>query len=253
MTKAFTRRRLLATAGLATPALLLGYYGKTPDKKTQQALLRSGEWLSFRARNLIGRNALAREYEPEDISPEFRTNGATLPKTQQWNADAKTGFQTWKLQVDGKVNTPQSFSLAQLKALPARTQITRHDCVEGWSAIGQWTGVPLSSILKTVGLTDDARYIVFWCADEMGSWQYYESIDLIDAFHPQTILAFGMNGQNLPVEHGAPARLRVERQLGYKQAKFIMRIEAVSSFEQLGDGKGGFWEDLGNYEWYAGI
>lgn len=253
MTRLITRRRLLTGAGLATPALLLGYYGGLPGAKTQQALLRSGEWLSYRARSLIGQNALAREYAPEDISPEFRTNGTTLPKTEQWNIDAADKFKTWRLQVDGKVRSPRTFSLADLKSYPARTQITRHDCVEGWSAIGQWTGVPLASLLKTVGLTQDARYIVFWCADEMGDWQYYESIDLIDAYHPQTILAYGMNGDDLSVGHGAPIRLRVERQLGYKQAKFIMRIQAVASFRHLGDGKGGFWEDLGNYEWYAGI
>jgi hypothetical protein len=132
-----------------------------------------------------------------------------------------------------------------------------HDCVEGWTAIGKWTGVPLGLLLHAAGLRPDARYAVFHCADDYeqsldGSGRYYESIDLIDALHPQTILAYGMNGQELPVAHGAPLRLRVERQLGYKHAKYVMRIEVLDSFQSIGRGKGGFWEDRG-YEWYAGI
>jgi DMSO/TMAO reductase YedYZ molybdopterin-dependent catalytic subunit len=150
------------------------------------------------------------------------------------------------------VENPVELSLQEIKALPSRTQITRHDCVEGWSAIGEWTGVPLSNLLQTAQLKPNARYIVFRCADELLNSLYYESIDLIDAFHPQTIMAYQMNGQMLPVPHGAPLRLRVERQLGYKMAKYVMRIEAVESFGHLGRGRGGLWEDLG-YEWYAGI
>ncbi|MEO6340083.1 MAG: molybdopterin-dependent oxidoreductase, partial [Caulobacteraceae bacterium] len=147
--------------------------------------------------------------------------------------------------------------MADLKRLPQRTQITRHDCVEGWSAIGKWTGTPLGPLLKTVGLAPNARFAVFHCADDLeqsldGTGRYYESIDLIDAFHPQTILAHTMNDKPLEVAHGAPLRLRVERQLGYKHAKYVMRIEIVDSFAHFGHGKGGFWEDRG-YEWYAGI
>ena len=140
--------------------------------------------------------------------------------------------------------------------MPARTQITRHDCVEGWSAIGKWKGPTLGSVLQLAGLKPNARFIVFSCADNLQAGmflaQYYESIDLIDAFHPQTILAYEMNDRPLPVAHGAPLRLRVERQLGYKQAKYIQRIEAVASLAPHGGGAGGFWEDRG-YEWYAGI
>jgi DMSO/TMAO reductase YedYZ molybdopterin-dependent catalytic subunit len=132
-------------------------------------------------------------------------------------------------------------------------QITRHDCVEGWSAIGKWHGVELSRILDHAGLSTRAKYIVFHCADRFGDKPYYESIDLIDAFHPQTILAFGLNGHLLPVPNGAPLRLRVERQLGYKQAKYIQRIEAVASLSRVHGGKGGYWEDNVDYEWYAGI
>jgi DMSO/TMAO reductase YedYZ molybdopterin-dependent catalytic subunit len=150
-----------------------------------------------------------------------------------------------------------SFSLDDLRALPARSQITRHDCVEGWSCIGGWTGPQLSRILDFVGLRPEARYIVFHCADELpryfdGSHSYYESIDLVDAYHPQTILAYAMNGKPLGIPHGAPLRLRVERQLGYKMAKFVERIEAVAELDHLRGGRGGYWEDNG-YEWYAGI
>jgi DMSO/TMAO reductase YedYZ molybdopterin-dependent catalytic subunit len=137
--------------------------------------------------------------------------------------------------------------------MPSRTQITRHDCVEGWSAIGKWKGAELTPLLQSVGLKPEARYLVFHCADtlEPGA-RYYESIDLIDAFHPQTILAYDMNDAALTVPHGAPIRLRVERQLGYKHAKYVMRIEAVSSYASIAGGNGGFWEDRG-YAWYAGI
>ena len=165
------------------------------------------------------------------------------------------GFADYRLVVDGLVERPLSLSLAELRALPARTQITRHDCVEGWSSIGKWTGARLAPLLDRAGLKPQARYLVFHCADSLADGphgRYYESIDLIDARHPQTILAYEMNDALLPVKHGAPLRLRVERQLGYKHAKYVMRIEAVESFAHIHGGKGGFWEDRG-YEWYAGI
>jgi DMSO/TMAO reductase YedYZ molybdopterin-dependent catalytic subunit len=163
-------------------------------------------------------------------------------------------FRRWRLKIHGLVLRPLDLSLNNLRLMPARTQITRHDCVEGWSAIGQWTGVPLSALLKMAGMRSETRYIVFYCADtlETGADPYYESIDLIDAFHPQTILAYDLNGKPLPIANGAPLRLRVERQLGYKHAKYVMRIEAVQHLGHIGGGKGGFWEDRG-YEWYAGV
>jgi DMSO/TMAO reductase YedYZ molybdopterin-dependent catalytic subunit len=162
------------------------------------------------------------------------------------------GFGDWRLTVSGMVTRPLSLSLAQLRALPQRSQITRHDCVEGWSAIGEWTGPQLSHLLRLAGLGKDARYIVFRCADRLGGVPYYESIDLIDAFHPQTIVAHTLNGDPLPVKNGAPLRMRIERQLGYKHAKYLTGIEAVASLEAIGGGKGGYWEDRG-YQWYAGI
>jgi DMSO/TMAO reductase YedYZ molybdopterin-dependent catalytic subunit len=141
--------------------------------------------------------------------------------------------------------------------MPARTQITRHDCVEGWSCIAKWTGTPLGLLLDAAGPSPSARYAVFSCFDTLengftGPIRYYESIDLHDARHPQTILAYGMNDQPLPVANGAPLRVRVERQLGYKMAKYISRITLADSLEGFGDGGGGYWEDRG-YEWFAGI
>ena len=137
--------------------------------------------------------------------------------------------------------------------MPARAQITRHDCVEGWSAIGKWQGPMLGTRAEGGGAAPAARYIVFTCADLYGGAPYYESIDLVDAFHPQTILAWAMNDAPLAVAHGAPVRLRVERQLGYKHAKYVMRIDAVASLDGIGKGKGGYWEDNVDYDWYAGI
>ena len=137
--------------------------------------------------------------------------------------------------------------------MPSRTQITRHDCVEGWSAIGKWRGVQLGHLFKQVGLQPNARFVVLHCADEFDGTPYYESIDLADAFHPQTILAYAMNGEPLSITHGAPLRLRVERQLGYKQAKYVMRLEVVALLSEVGGGRGGYWEDEVGYDWYAGI
>jgi len=204
---------------------------------------------------LATRKAMAQEFTPGDLSPTFRSNGTAEPDNAQYAALAANHFADYALEVGGLVAAPRRFTLAELRALRSRTQITRHDCVEGWSAIGQWTGVPLSAVLERAGLRPEAKYIVFHCADPMEGTpesRYYESIGLDDALHPQTILAYGLNGHDLPVANGAPLRLRVERQLGYKMAKYVMRIEAVESFAKIGGGKGGYWEDRG-YEWYAGI
>lgn len=210
-------------------------------------------------RALIGRHALAREFTRADISRDFRANGTLNPQDADYKTLAGAGFADWTLVVDGLVEQPLSLTLDQLRSEPARTQITRHDCVEGWSAIGEWTGARLGALLRRARLKPQAKFIVFHCMDTLDpagtdnlKGRYYESIDLDDAFHEQTILAYAMNGQPLAVPHGAPLRLRVERQLGYKQAKYIRRIEAVADLAHIGLGKGGFWEDRG-YEWYAGI
>jgi DMSO/TMAO reductase YedYZ molybdopterin-dependent catalytic subunit len=245
-----SRRRLLALGGAAT---LLGGCDEAGQSPTFREILASGEWLSHRVQRLLGGSALAREYAESEMSPDFRTNGNTRPRSGEWARLAAEGFTGFRLVVDGLVGVPQSLSLAELRAMPARTQITRHDCVEGWSAIGKWTGVPLAAVLERARLSPDARFVVLHCADDFRGTPYYESIDLVDAFHPQTILAYGMNDGVLPIGHGAPLRLRVERQLGYKHAKFIMRIEAVASLAGIGRGQGGFWEDVADYDWYAGV
>lgn len=256
-TKLDRRSFLTGGAVLGGTLFLGGCQGPTAQPWVQQ-ILASADILTYRVqRFLLPESALAPEYSKADISKDFKANGSTNPQTPDYLKLAKTGFRDWRLKVGGLVEQPLSLSLADLRAMPARTQITRHDCVEGWSCIGQWTGVQLKAVLEKAKLSPKARYIVFYCADDLGggdtaATRYYESIDLNDAFHPQTILAYGMNGQPLSIPHGAPLRLRVERQLGYKMAKYLMRIEAVESFADIRGGHGGFWEDRG-YEWYAGI
>ncbi|GAC1690673.1 MAG: molybdopterin-binding protein [Candidatus Dormibacteraceae bacterium] len=197
---------------------------------------------------------MAREFAESDLSPIFRSNGTSDPDTAAYNKLRENQFADWRLAIGGLVAKPLQLSLANLRAMPSRTQITRHDCVEGWSAIGKWTGLPLGSVLNMAQIMPHARYVVFYCADnlEVDSDPYYESIDLIDAFHPQTILAYALNGKPLPVPNGAPLRLRVERQLGYKHAKYLLGIDAVARLDHIRGGKGGYWEDRG-YEWYAGV
>jgi DMSO/TMAO reductase YedYZ molybdopterin-dependent catalytic subunit len=247
-----TRRKLIG--GIAAAGGLLGGCDKLGENPGFRKILFSAEDAHrFLQRSLTDRMALAREYRPDQMSPVFRTNGTNNPGTPEYQAHADSRFANWRLQVGGLVQRPLALSLAQLRSMPTRTQITRHDCVEGWSAIGKWHGVPLKLVLEQAGLRSSARYIVFHCADLIGGAPYYESIDLVDAFHPQTILAWGMNDNLLTVGHGAPIRLRVERQLGYKQAKYVMRVEAVDDLHRVRGGKGGFWEDAADYEWYAGI
>ena len=252
------RRRWLKVAGASLGGLWLAACDKfATDPKTLKTLA-GAEGLTRRAQRLvIDRKAMAREFSPADISRDFKANGSINPPDEDYQAHVAAGFADYRLVIDGLVERPLSLSLAQLRAQPSRTQITRHDCVEGWSSIGKWTGARLGPLLDQAGLKKNARYIVFHCADTLeqtldGSGQYYESIDLIDAYHPQTILAYAMNDAPLAVPHGAPVRLRVERQLGYKHAKYVMRLEAVEDFTHMGRGNGGFWEDRG-YEWYAGI
>jgi DMSO/TMAO reductase YedYZ molybdopterin-dependent catalytic subunit len=246
------RRTLVA--GVAT---LLSGCDRLSEDPTVQQFLGSATRLTRLAQRLVsGRQALAPEYTQADLSPHFKSNGTSDPDDDDYQALVANNFTDWRLQVDGLVRNPGQFSLDDLRALPSRTQITRHDCVEGWSCIGKWKGAILAGLLSKVEPQPTARYAVFHCADPMENGdpdtKYYESIDLGEASHPQTILAYEMNDTVLPVAHGAPLRLRVERQLGYKMAKYIMRIELVESFARIRSGKGGYWEDLG-YAWYAGI
>ena len=239
---------------VGTSGLLVAGCDRLDRSETFRGILRSSEGLTMKAQRLITpRDALAPEYSASDMSPIFRSNGTRLPNTSEYAQHLAENFANWRVAVDGLVARPLSIPIQKLRDLPHRTQITRHDCVEGWSAIGKWHGVPLATILHAAGLSTRAKYIIFHCADRFGPRQYYESIDLIDAFHPQTLLAWGMNDRLLPVPNGAPVRLRVERQLGYKHAKYIQRIEAVESLAGVYGGRGGYWEDTNDYEWYAGI
>lgn len=235
-------------------ALTLSGCERVTRSPTVRKVLTLGEKATLTGQRLVtDRNALAPEFTRADLSPRFRVNGNAMPASTDYARHVADGFANWQLEVGGLVRNPLRLTLAQLKAAPQRTQITRQDCVEGWSAIGEWTGTPLSLVLKSAGISDKAQYIVFHCADDFSGIPYYESIDMIDAMHPQTILAHTMNRQPLPIGHGAPIRLRVERALGYKQAKFVMRIEAVSSLGGIHGGKGGYWEDHSGYQWFAGI
>ena len=246
-----SRRRFI---GIGSSSLLLGGCDRLNRSPEFRGLLRSAEKLTMNTQRLVSpRDALAREYGEADMSPIFRSNGTSMPGTPEYARHLAENFANWRLVVDGLVARPLSIPLTTLRSIPHRVQITRHDCVEGWSAIGKWHGLELSRILDAAGLSTRARYIVFHCADRFGDKPYYESIDLVDAFHPQTILAWGMNGHLLPVPNGAPLRLRVERQLGYKSAKYVQRIQAIESLAGIYGGKGGYWEDNVDYEWYAGI
>lgn len=249
-----SRRRLLTGLGAVGASSLLAGCDWTKSQSVQDFLGQT-QWLTQDAMRLVSsREALAREYPASAIAPEFRPNGTIQPQNAQYQALLNNGFADYRLAIHGAVKQPMQFSLADLKAAPSRTQVTRHDCVEGWSCIGQWTGAKLGDLLDRVQPTEAARFVVFHCADYLynAPQPYYESLDMLEAYHPQTLLAYGLNGQDLPVANGAPIRLRAERQLGYKQAKYVMDIELVESFDHIQGGKGGYWEDRG-YNWWAGI
>jgi DMSO/TMAO reductase YedYZ molybdopterin-dependent catalytic subunit len=244
-----TRRRAIV-AGLASlGGLALTRYPKDLPP-TYGNLLRMGDTLTYAAhRTLLPGESLVREYSRKDIT-SFPATGTTNPGVSvrsalgdEYRQFQRGVFAEWRLSVEGRVATPRTFSLGELKLLPSRTQITRHTCEEGWTAIGQWTGVPLSAVLGAVGILPSARFVVFH------SYDWIDSIDLLDALHPQTILAYGMNGRELPIAHGAPVRLRVERQMGYKSMKYLRRIVVADEFDD-----GGRQGNIQNgWAWYTGI
>ena len=251
-------RRHLLLGGAALALSGCKVFDSASDKDSPlHRLFASHEGLTRASQRALIGESLAPEYTDADIRQGQRPNGSVDPDSAGYRQMAGNGFADYRLTVTGMVETPLSLSLAQIAALPSRTQITRHDCVEGWSCIAKWTGTPLGTVLNLAKPTLTARYAVFHCFDATqrslaGEVFYYESIDLIDAYHPQTILAYGMNSAALPVANGAPLRLRVERQLGYKMAKYVHTIELVDSFASLGAGHGSYWADRG-YDWYAGI
>jgi DMSO/TMAO reductase YedYZ molybdopterin-dependent catalytic subunit len=246
-----TRRRAIATGLTAAGGLVLARYVPKDLPPTYGNLLRMGDTFTYAAhRTLLPGQSLVKEYREADIT-SFPATGTTNPgdsPRSQLGHDYRrmhaAAFADWRLAVEGSVARPRTFSLADLKALTARTQITRHTCEEGWTAIGQWTGVPLAVVLDAVGILPAARFVMFYSFDE-----WTDGIDLLDAFHPQTILAYGMNGRDLPTQHGAPLRLRVERQMGYKSMKYLQRIVVVNEFDD-----GGQNGNIQNgWAWYTGI
>jgi DMSO/TMAO reductase YedYZ molybdopterin-dependent catalytic subunit len=248
-----TRRKLITTglaavagaSGLAAAARLADRYGLIPPD--HGGIYGIGETLTYAAQRLLmSHHSLAREFDRTHISKVFPVNGEA-PENETYRRLLARGFADWRLAVDGLVARPTSFSLTELQRLPSRTQITHQACEEGWSFIAEWTGVPLSEVLNVVGVGTQAKYVAFFPFDE--SW---DSLDMPDAWHPQTLLAYAMNAQELPTSHGAPIRLRVARQLGYKSVKYLSRITVTDSLKVIGKGLGSYSPEVG-YSWYAGI
>ncbi len=244
----FDRRRFMSGLAVLAGGSLAGCRQETYLPPSYGSLFGVSDMLSMSAQRLILRNQpLAREFDAALISKGFPAIGTTMPEDETYLRHLADGFARWRLPIDGLVQRPLHLSLPELRSLPARTQVTGHSCERGWTAIGQWTGVPLVNVLRLAGMRPEARYVVFYAVD---GW--YESLDLFDALHPQTLLAYGMNGADLPVQHGAPVRVRVERQLGYKSIKFVNRISVVDSLAGIKTGKGSLAAQFG-YSWYAGI
>jgi DMSO/TMAO reductase YedYZ molybdopterin-dependent catalytic subunit len=253
MSDVLSRRKLIKTglaaaagaSGLGVAAHLANRYGLIPPD--HGGIYGFGETLTYAAqRLLVSHHSLAREFNRSQISRVAPINGQP-PEDETYQRQLAGGFADWRLTVDGLVARPSSFSLSDLKRYPSRSQITHQACEEGWSFIAEWTGVPLSYVLNLVGVQPQAKYVVFFPFDE--SW---DSLDMPDAWHPQTLLAYGMNGQELPTPHGAPVRLRVARQLGYKSVKYLSHITVTDTLKNIGKGLGSISPEIG-YSWYAGI
>jgi DMSO/TMAO reductase YedYZ molybdopterin-dependent catalytic subunit len=244
------RRKLLAAAGsaagLAVAARIANRYGLIPPDWS--GVYGPGETLTYAGLRMLtsSRHSLAREFSRAEISKVAQVSGDP-PRNAEYRRLLQGGFADWRLSVDGLVAHPASFALADLKRYPSRSQITEHTCEEGWSYVAEWTGLPLASLLNMVGVLPQAKYVVYFPFD--GFW---DSIDMQDAGHPQTLIAYGMNGQELSPEHGAPARLKVPRQLGYKSVKYLSRITVTDTLKNIGKGFGSSSPEAG-YSWYAGI
>ena len=247
--KYLSRRKLLAGAagmsGLAVAARLASRYGLIPPD--HRGIYGPGETLTYATHRLLTRHSMAREFPRDKISKAPFANGKP-PKDEAYDRLRAAGFAGWRLEVGGMVARPTSFSLADLRSLPSRSQITHLACEEGWSFIAEWTGVPVSHVLEAVETAPQARYVVYHSM-EHGWW---DSIDMADALHPQTLLTYGMNGGDLPEGHGGPLRVRVPRQLGYKNVKYVARLTVTDSLKGFGQGLGSAAPEFG-YSWYAGI
>jgi DMSO/TMAO reductase YedYZ molybdopterin-dependent catalytic subunit len=237
-----SRRALVGTAlgasGVAVAGRLAAANGLTPPE--WHGIYGPGDTMSYAAQRLLTRNSMAREFSREQISKAPFANKIARPSKEFLQLQAG-GFAEWRVVVNGLVERPTTLSLADIKSYPSQRQITQLACEEGWSYIAEWIGVPLVQILNAVGMKPQAKYVIY---DSMGKG-WTDSIDMADALHPQTILAYGMNGGELPVGFGGPLRMRVPRQLGYKSVKFINRITVTDSIQDL--------PPPGNYSWYAGI
>jgi DMSO/TMAO reductase YedYZ molybdopterin-dependent catalytic subunit len=251
---ALSRRKLITTglatvaggSGLAVAAKIAGRYGLIPPDSG--GIFGVGETLTYGVQRILmsSRHSFAREFNRSEISKVIPVSGPP-PATDPYQRDLADKFANWRLTVDGLVSRPTSFSLDELKRFPMRTNITHQACEEGWSFIAEWTGVPLSYVLNLVGGDPRAKFVVLYPYDSL-----WDSIDMIDALHPQTLLAYGLNGKELPSPHGAPLRLRVPRQLGYKSIKYLSHITLTDSLKHIGDGRGSA-EPAGGYSWFAGI
>jgi len=248
-----SRRKLITTglaatagaSGLAVAARLAHRYGLIPPD--HGGIYGAGETLTYGFQRLLTRHSMAREFPRSQISKTPFPNGDP-PQDEAFKRLQAGGFTDWRLAVDGMVARPASFSLAELKSYPSRSQITHLACEEGWSFIAEWTGVPLVHVLNAAGILPQARYVVYFSL-QRGWW---DSVDMADALHPQTLVTYGMNGGELPVGHGGPMRLRVPRQLGYKNVKYITRLTVTDSLKGFGKGLGSAPPE-GGYAWYAGI
>jgi DMSO/TMAO reductase YedYZ molybdopterin-dependent catalytic subunit len=248
-----SRRRLITTglaatagvAGLAAASSLARRYGLIPPDCG--GIYGPGETLTYGAQRLLTKHSQAREF-PRSMISKVPFANATAPPNEAFKRHQAAGFSDWRLSVDGMVAWPASFSISDLKALPVHNQITEVACEEGWSYIAEWIGTPLVHVLDAVGVLPQARYIVYFSIEP----DWWESIDMADALHPQTFLTLGMNDGDLPVSFGGPLRLRVPRQLGYKSVKYITHITATDSLKRFGKGLGSASPE-GGYAWYAGI
>jgi DMSO/TMAO reductase YedYZ molybdopterin-dependent catalytic subunit len=247
-------RRKFVTAGLAAAAGVSGVavaatlakrYGLIPPDGG--GIFGPGETLTYAAQRLLARNSMAREFPRSMISTTPFAN-ELAPFNDAFKLQQASGFRDWRLAVDGMVARPGSFSVADLKGFPVRSQITEVVCEEGWSYVAEWIGTPLHEVLNVTGILPQARYVVYFSIEP----DWWESIDMNDALHPQTLVTYAMNGGDLPVGFGGPLRLRVPRQLGYKSVKFITRMTVTDSLKGFGKGLGGANAE-GGYAWYAGI